>query len=830
MSGTHKTARVLYAFLILTLMFVYKLSSLELSIDDNLNNLYSQDQSDLVDQDLNLKISEEKIIGNIIISGNYFVSTETILSRLPYSIGDIFNKNLSGEAIRNIYSLGYFTNPIEIYEEYVDDKVINLHIFVKEKIKLSGVEYKGNSNIKSEDIEKKVKLSEVVAIDSQELNRYSCAIKKLYAEKSFHSVIITPDLSINKNNTATAIFNISEGRKSIVKRVFFEGNKCVPSKKLRAIIFTREDWLFSMLDKAGTYHPDAIEQDKYTIENFYQSSGFLSARVINVNAVKDPKSCSFDVTFFIEEGPIYTVTKVSAPGNDTLSEDEILARVPVKVGQLYSRDLIRKSLDNLKLLWGEYGYIYADIEPNIQPDHDKKTVTIEFNSELGSKFYLNRILIKGNKKTCDNVIRRRLLLDEGEILTNYKMDESKKLVESLGFFDQRDGVNWRTQRIQEDLADLELIVKEIKTGKLYAQASYGGVDKTNPSVLSSLKLGIGFSDRNFLGTGVSYDLQASVSREEKNIGIVISNPWLFNKPILGAISIFHKQAIYEDMRNVQPVPVEFITGGVLTTGFRSERIARLQLNYDLGFQNVHYQCNPKAFFENPVSDEIRNLYQFILDRQFQAGELLWINQTIMQDSRNNPIFPTRGNIWSIASKAGTGTRCTFGFLKLDIDGVFYTPLIGEYDLIFALHGHLGAIANFKNRTVPYRELYHIGGPTTVRGYVPGELGPSISGDSIGATKALYFNAELIFPITEDAGMKGRFFYDGGSGWGFLKDNCIDAKLIKNNTFNYRHSIGFGLQMIRPQPIRIDWGFKLDRNKRRGEKAYEISFSMSQDFW
>src|SRR5262249_50307155 len=146
--------------------------------------------------------------------------------------------------------------------------------------------------------------------------------------------------------------------------------------------------------------------------------------------------------------------------------------------------------------------------------------------------YLNKITIRGNNKTEDKVIRRRILVDEGDILTTKSMDDSKRLVSALGFFDQRDGVNWRVHRIEEDLADLELIVKEIKTGKLYFQASYGGVDKSNPSVLSTLKVGLGFADRNFLGSGISYDIQGSVSQQEKNLTAIVTNPWLFDRPIL----------------------------------------------------------------------------------------------------------------------------------------------------------------------------------------------------------------------------------------------------------------------------------------------------------
>ena len=779
---------------------------------------------------------EEQIIKNIFITGNSLVSEETIRSKLPYKIGDIFNKKLSGLALSNIYSLGYFTAPLELYQEDDSAGYVNLHIKVTEKTKLSQVKYTGNKNLTAVEIEKKLLFAAVNTIESQELEKYCYALKKLYREKNLHSTTIDPSLEIGEDTTATVTFAIKEGKKSLVKRVFFKGNTSISSRVLRSLIFTREDWILGMLDKAGTYHPDAIESDKYTIENYYQSNGFLTARVKDVALVKNPTSNSFEVTFDIEEGCLYTIKSVTATGNEFVSEEQLLARIGIKVGALYSRDAIRQTLDALKLIWGEFGFIYADIEPEIRPDHENKTVEINFNSELGAKVSLNRIIIRGNNKTRDYVIRRKLKLDEGDVLTTRAMEDSKLAVGALGYFDQRDGVNWKIMRLKEDLADLELILQEIKTGKLYAQASYGGVDKSNPVQLSSFKFGVGFSDRNFLGTGIMYDLQGSYSQQERTLGMVISNPWMFDRPLLGAVSGSYKQALYEDVKNVKTAPIETIASGGLTTGFRIQKMSDVACNYDIGIQNGRYKELPIAYFgpDSTVSKETVATAQFFLDRQFRPGNLLSVSQNISQDTRNNPGFPTRGYFWSWLSKAGLGDSCsTFGFFRTDFDIVWYTPLIGEFDLVFAFHSHAGVIAPFKDKTVPYRELFHIGGPTTVRGYIPGNLGPSIAGDSIGATRAFYLNAELVFPITKDLGTKARIFYDGGSGWGFVGENCMPShlsKLIKNNQFNYRHAIGFGFQMVSPQPIRIDIGFKLDRNQRREEAPYEISFSMAQDFW
>ncbi|MCK5632367.1 BamA/TamA family outer membrane protein, partial [bacterium] len=146
-----------------------------------------------------------------------------------------------------------------------------------------------------------------------------------------------------------------------------------------------------------------------------------------------------------------------------------------------------------------------------------------------------------------------------------------------------------------------------------------------------------------------------------------------------------------------------------------------------------------------------------------------------------------------------------------------------------LHAYFGLLSKFKGKTVPYRELFHIGGPSSVRGFLFGEVGPQFLGDSIGGNKAFFVNVELAFPITPDFNMKGVVFYDGGSGWDNPYSCSISKELVTHNSFNFRHSVGVGIRLLNPMPIRIDWGFKLDRNKKLKETASEVHFSMTYDF-
>jgi outer membrane protein assembly complex, YaeT protein len=765
-----------------------------------------------------------KKINAIIIHGNTLIPEETLRAKIPYRVGEKFKPHKSVSLIHSLYNFGYFNN-VRVHGENVGENVhaqeMNLHITVEEKRKLEKVEFTGNKHLNKSDIEKKLKISDIVAVDQEELTNIADQLKKLYREKDYHNVTITPELELVGDDLAIAHFNIIEGDKTLVQRVFFKGNNHINSKKLRSLTFTREDWLFGFFNKAGSYQPDALEFDKYTLENFYHNHGFLTARVTDM-LVEPCSKNNMAVTFIIDEGPQFIVSSVKAPGNEIHTEEEILRVIPIRPGQLYVKDQIKNTMELLRQLWGESGYIYADIEPVVVPDVDKKTVAIEFISNLGSKVFVNRINLIGNKKTHDNVIRRQIKIYEGDLLTTAGMEMAKGAVESLGYFDPQAGVNWKVNRLDEENADLNLIFKERPTGRLFAQMGFGGQAEDSPSTRFNVSLGM--QDTNAFGRGLLYNITGNYSKQDCSGALHLFNPWIFDHPIGAGVDLFMRKLTYDDFHNTIGKPEENVRGGSGIVRFVSPKLNFVNLQFEAGAQRIKYNTIISAY--QGVNPGDRQKFQSELDRMFQPGTLIWTTASFAQDFRNHPVMPTRGYQWLLAAKFGVPHSCKdFGFVKFEADAQWLTPLINEYDLVFKLHGLIGLIHTFKNHTVPYRELFHIGGPATVRGYLYGQIGPTLEGDSLGAQKALVVNAELQFPITTDQSIRGVLFFDGGAGW----DTPYTKIPPKNNCFNFRAAIGFGIRLTNPTPVRIDVGFKLDRNKRSGEQASEVHFTMSQDF-
>lgn len=776
-----------------------------------------------------------KRINKIIISGNKLTPSEGILELIPYKEGDIFDRLSTGDLIRKLYfKIKRFHN-ISIMAELVGSDFINLHIVVEEKIPLKNINFTGNSELSEKEIREKIDLN-IPAVDEQELKPIAEKIKNLYREKGYFNAQIIAKLDIDTDNRAIATFEIKEGEKPIVKRLFFKGNNSITSKELKKNIITREDWVLSFLDQSGIYQPERLDADKHFIEQLYQNRGFLTARVIDIDSQIDPNTCNACITYEIEEGERYVIESIEAEGNEDVSQEYLLSFLPIRVGQYYSRERLVKSIETLEMVWGNFGYIFAQIEPSVQPDEETKTVKIAFFSDLGTKVKLNRLNIRGNRKTKDKIIRRRIGLEEGETITKADMEMSKHSVQSLGFFEARDGVNWKVNRIDEEWADLDLHVKEDKTGHFNFALGYGGAggfDLNSPNTGLSGKVEL--AETNLFGDGIRLNVNGTWSKNEQTFVFHIAQPWLFDKPISGAMDVYHRRPSYSNLHNLQNGAVnQKLTGGALTAGYitrlRSSFLSDTNIMLMLGADSIRYQEAPIARLNRPFQFATPD-YQCILNRSFSPADYIFLSSSCSQDRRNHPMHPGAGHTWTWTNKVALPSF--FGdisYFKTTIDAHWYNAIIGDRDLVLHLHGFAGLVTPIKDGNIPYNELFNIGGDTSVRGYVFGQISPKFAGDPVGGKKALFFNAELIFPIMPDMTIKGVFFYDGGSGWGNPYTCCVAPNaqfLFEDNNFDYRHSVGLGLRILQPMPFRVDWGFKID--PRKGESAYEVHFGMNMDW-
>ncbi|MFA6534967.1 MAG: outer membrane protein assembly factor BamA [Candidatus Babeliales bacterium] len=775
------------------------------------------------------------VINQIIVRGNKNVGTPVILNRIPYKVGDVFDTVKSADAINNLCDLGYFRQ-VQLEGEQLSPESMNLVVILEEKKLIEKIEFKGNKAVTTKKLREDLNVDKISTIDEISAQKLIKEIKKAYQEENRHKLHIDFELIPSKDNAdkVVLLFKINEGPKSLVKRVYFSGNKDIPDRKLRKAIFTREDWLLSFSDGAGAYAEDAVEIDKHRIEYFYRDNGYLQTKVYKSKVDFSRNEKDVTVTFYIKEGPQFIVRDIRAPGDEIYGEDELMPLVSLESGKPFSQAKLVDSINLIRELWGKKGYIYADVYPQIKPDEEKNVVDITFNVERGNRMYVNKIDITGNKYTHDKVIRRQLDVDEGDLITSRNMRISKNQVEYLGYF-ERGGVDWKIHRITDDLADLEMMVQEAKTGHANVALSYGS-DKITPQ--PSLHGSINVEKNNLFGLG--YDTSAMVQASRHHLQRLegsFSDSHIFDTNISGFVNPYwHWMEFSQWGGSVNHTPIQKIAGFNLRLGFPLTKIdKRLQMVVDLGYEHIRNN--------NPEATSV--LVKPIVDRTFQAGDLTWIGLDFVKDTRNHKVYPSDGYKIILSTKlAPTTINNNFGFFKAELDASWYYALIGQDSLVLAMRARGGRVGSLDNRTIPYKELYQMGGQDTVRGFLWGGVGPAWrpSDAPLGARNAVLFGTELIFPLIADYSMKGHVFYDAGCGWSTPpialtnekgepllspKNIPLNAKdYITRNKFDLRHSIGFGVNLVNPFPAKIDWGFKLDRKKNMGESPYEFHLSMN----
>ena len=793
--------------------------------------------------------SEKRIIKTIHVSGNKIITKDSIINRLPLKVGDIFNLNYTSTMIKNLYKTGYF-HQVKIYVEPIDENDLDLYVVVQEKPRLKEITFVGNKAISAKEFKEELKTASIPTLVQEELIPLTSRIRKMYQKKNYHQVDISSVITPLEDGTVSAEFTVKEGKKSYLTRIDFKGNKHVSSKKLKRILISKEDWLLGMLDNSGSYNPEMIEGDKYMIEDSYKSNGFVHAKTLGVDIQRNA-SGNYHLTYSIFEGDRYTIKSVTAEGNDILSEEQLKSVIPIFPGQYYSLEKIRTALENLKMLWGEYGYIFADIDPIIDIDEEDKTVSVTFHADLKSQVYLNRLTIKGNVKSRDNVIRRNILLDEGELITNRKMEISKGRVNILNYFEPKNGVNWKTTRIDDTHADLDLILKEVKTGHFQFNLGYGGSPANRQSPTTGLNFNCNAGDRNVWGSGVAASVSGEISKRYRAFNVNLVDPYLGDKPIRGALNGYVKKSEYDSMTSIaENPPFERSVGGSASLGYITSKCNGVLIEGVVSYDKINYDQEIKAAQSLGVQ---KKQAQTILNQNFLAGTQVSLICNLSQDKRDGIVFTTRGHQWSWVNQftfpgqtrasETIDPKCPepqfrdsrFQYYRSELDVSWYTPLINEYDLVLCIHGNAGLIHKFKDRQVPWKSVYHVGGPTTIRGYLYGQVGPTWNATSLGALRAFNVNVEFITPLSSNLNTRAVIFYDGGAGWKtpyydvLQAENPSFSQELKNNKFFYRHSVGIGIRIKSPTPLQVDFGIKLNPSLKFKKELTQLHLNVEHSF-
>ncbi len=744
---------------------------------ENLSGIVKQLASDI-----GMKIFKREKVAGVEITGNKRIESDAIKRIIKTKSGDVYLSKSLSDDLKAVFAMGYFDDIRIEAEDTPDGKKIVFK--VKEKPTIRVIRFKGNKVFKEDKVKENLTIKTGSILNTFKIRSNIERIEELYEEKNYHNVKVTYHIRNLDHNQADLEFDIDEGEKVLIKSITFEGNNAFADKKLKKMMRTSEKGFFSWLTSAGDLKMEDIEQDIAKLSAFYYNSGYIQARIGEPQI--EYKDNWIYITIKIDEGPQFKVGNVDITGDLVLPKNELIEGLQITKETYYNREVVRNDMLALTDLYSDEGFAHADISPRIDKDFDNLKVNITYNVQKGKQVYFENIIIGGNTKTRDKVIRRELRVYEQELYSGRKLKRSVRNLYRLDFFED---IKVNTVK---GSADDQMILKIDVTEKPTGTMSFGAGYSSEESVFGSISV----SQRNLFGRGQLLELEAQIGGRSTHYRLNFTEPWLFDIPLALTTDLYKWEYDYDtyDRESI---------GGGLRLSYPVYDFLRASIQYSYDDAEI---TNISEF----AAKSIKDLEGTNITSSVTVG--------LIYDSRNRRFNPSEGSKNIISVKyAGLGGN--IGFTKYLLETGWYFPLFKE--TVGFLHGKAGYVQENSGGILPDYERFYLGGINSVRGYDWREIHVfDEDGNEIGGNKFIQFNVEYIIPLLKDQGLVGVLFYDAGNV--FNDDESIDLGTLRNST-------GLGFRWYSPMgPIRIEYGYKLD--VKEGEKrGGRWEFSMGSAF-
>lgn len=720
----------------------------------------------------------QDLIADIVVEGNRRVTAESILAVVPVHKGESFDEAGLDGVIQAVYRLGRFSDVSAAIDSQADDIRI-LRVTVTERPLVRSISFVGNQELAAEKLQGLLTLRIPEIYDPAQVRASVAAIKAAYVKEGYNAAEITVDSKINEANEAQVTFSINEGQLVRIKEIRFEGNTVLTSKELRKVMDTEEKWFFSWLTGRGAYDEELLAQDLERIADLYFNRGHIRVKVSKpVISLVDNLS-NMLILIQIDEGDEYRVGAIDVTGDLIESREEVLAKLPLQPGGVFSRELLRKGVGRITDLYADQGYAYANVVPLTRVDDAAKAIDIALEIEQGRQVTVERINVSGNAKTRDKVIRREMKVVEGELYNASAIKRSKARINNLGFFEAVDIST--VPGTSPANVDLDVNVKERSTGTFSVGAGYSSVD-------GFIAQG-SITQENFLGYGLKLNLAASLGGESTTYQIGVTDPYFLDKDLTAGFELYNTDREWTDFSRKA-------VGGALKLG------VPVYDEYTRAFFVYRYEQKEIYDVDEFASDDIKD--------EEGRSTISSLTSTLSRDTTDYRLDPSSGYTAQVSLElAGLGG--TEKFAKAIIDARHFWP--APFGTVLSAHGQIGYLEAFGGEDAPLDERFYLGGINTLRGFEPREVGPrDDEGDYIGGYKETYFNFEWLFPISKEAGVKGVTFFDVGNAWG--EDEDIFS--------SWRYSVGAGIRWLSPLgPLRLEWGYNLDPEEWEDNSRFDF---------
>lgn len=775
-------------------------------------------------------------IAEIRFRGNRRVESDAMLLELDSNIGELVTADKLARDLKALWALGYFED-VYVEGELAAAGVVLTYV-VKERPTIRKLIVEGNSKVKLDDINEVLALETNSVLELGAVKANVETIKALYTQNGFFLAEI--DYAVRpvegQPGKVDVVFIVNEAEEVIVRSITFVGNAALTDDALRKVMITKAGGYLTIVSKksGGVFNREAFVADYANLRAYYADVGYFDADFEDVELALSPDRRFVHLTLAVDEGPQYRVGAISGreqtrAGEDPLFPPAILAESIdplLRAGDVASAGNLQLIQQDIERRYKNKGYAYVNVLPNYQQDREKLLLYVDYQIDKGPLVYIERVNIFGNDRTADKVIRREIVLREGDLYSESAKEATQLRVLRLGYFEDVQISSSRGTADDRIVVNVEVVEK--LTGTFQIGAGF--------STIENFVLQAQIQYDNFLGRGTTVTLVAQLSSLRRLFNFSYSTRYFLDSNWWFIINVFNTS-------NVYPTFTRGSTGFAVSWGYPIPKVRGLTafVGYNLEYVQVGFGAvgavggifAPGATTALPEQSLINNL--------FANGLTSAVTARLVYDTRDNVLFPTSGMFHQLK---GEFASKYFGsdneYNRYTFDARFYVPVIKTERsfrawVVFRSNFQVGYIQSPTNGGVPVFERYFPGGiygHGSLRGYRLRSLGPRILVQSspnpsaalypfeVGGNLLTALNLELEFMVVPPANIKAVVFADIGNAFNTEAQYCQEPnpeqlpKADPCTSFSLkslRYSMGFGFRWQSPiGPLRFEWGFPLDK--------------------
>ncbi len=734
------------------------------------------------------------VVKDIRLEGLQRISAGTVFNYLPIRVGEQVDATRTGEAIRSLFKTGFFK---DVRIERENDVLV---VFVTERPSIASIEFSGNQDISTEDLESSLKSIDFVTgrvFDRSVFDQVEQQLRRSYFSVGKYGIKITSTITPLPRNRVAINFDVVEGDAATIKKINVVGNHAFEEDDLLDLFKLKTTRLFSFFTKTDQYSKQKLAADLETLRSHYLDQGFINFNIDSTQVSITPDKRDVYITVNITEGEEFYVKEVLLAGELMVDKDVLSKLVTVQQGTVFSRKDITETSAKLTERLGVDGYAFANVNAVPEIHDEDKTVTLTFFIDPGKRVYVRRVNFTGNAKTRDEVLRREMRQLEGAWISTSAVERSKVRLQRLGYFEE---VNVETPAVAgtTDQVDVDFNVVEAASGNLVVGAGF--------SQSSGFILSTSVSQDNFLGTGHRVSLNLNTSEVNRNIGINWFNPYFTLDGVSLGVDAFYRTTDASNANQADYQLDEIGTGA--TFGVPISEFNRI--DFGARIQNTDFRPGSTASaevlaFEKSSGGNFNTL----------AFTAAWAN-----DTRNSKLLPNKGQLTSLSGEFSV-PALDLSYYKLTARHQQFFPLFRE--ITGSIKGELSFGDGYGDTAeLPLTENFFAGGIRSVRGFKANTLGPRDSrNEPLGGDFKAVANFEVILPvpfIKSSNNFRFTGFFDAGNVYGPKESFDIGT---------LRYSVGASALWISPLgPLTLSFAAPLKSFAADETQALQFTFGTS----